>query len=265
MSRRTFALTVVTPCWNAAAHITKCLDSVRAQNRDDVEHLIVDGGSTDGTTEIVSERMAVDSRVRLIGGPDRGQANAMNKGVISAQGDIIGCLNADDRYHAGALAAAIDGLAHAPVPSFLWGECQVEDGLTNTVWTQRPGEFQTWRMMLGWGFEPHPVNPCAYFYHRALHFTAGLYDESDHYALDVDFLLRVALHAKSTVVVNQLLGTYVLAPGTKTFEDTTSGQSAERIKGVFARYLPNLTGADRVRYEAARARQSLRQSRAART
>ena len=258
MSRPSYALTVVTPCWNSAAHIIACMDNVRNQHRDDVEHLIVDGGSTDGTVELVRERITSDPRVRLIGGPDRGQANAMNKGVVSAQGEIIGCLNADDRYHEGALATAIAGLAQAPSPSFLWGACEIEDGLSKTVWTQPPGEFSTWRMLLGWKFEPHPVNPCAYFYHRALHFTIGLYDEAEHYALDVDFLLRAALHVKSTVVVPRLLGTYVLAPGTKTFEDMSSGQNVERIRALFARHRPNLPPADRLRYESARVRRKLR-------
>ena len=89
-------LTVATPAFNAKDHIVRCLNNVRDQARSDVEHLVIDGGSTDGTVDLVRARMEVDDRVRLLTGRDRGQSHAMNMGVMIARGDILGCLNVDD-------------------------------------------------------------------------------------------------------------------------------------------------------------------------
>lgn len=87
---------VITVCWNAAETIGDTLASVAAQIGPEVEHIIIDGGSTDGTLEIV-ERFARPG-LRVLSGPDKGIYDAMNKGLALATGDAIGFLNADDFY-----------------------------------------------------------------------------------------------------------------------------------------------------------------------
>lgn len=257
---KTFAISVITPVFNGAAYIQNCLDQVADQGREDVEHLIVDGGSNDGTVELVEARQSRDQRVRLIRGPDRGQAHAMNKGVISANAPVIGCLNVDDGYADGALGAAISVFKSTERPTFFWGACEVRDSLSQNTWTQRPGKFVAWRMMLGWDFEPHPVNPAAYFYHRSIHFSAGLYDEVDHYALDLDMLLRIAISGVAVQTTEEVLGIYNLLPGTKTFDDSMQGTSAPRAERVRLRYIDQLPYADRWRIRLVRARRALRAS-----
>lgn len=228
------ALSVITPTFNAARYIEACLDNVRAQDRDDVEHIVVDGGSTDGTREAVLARQAIDWRVRLIDGPDHGQSHAMNKGVVAARGGIIGMLNVDDAYLPGALARAIAELTHAPSPSLLWGALEIQnlgpnphafleafpsriDEHGQTFWIQYPGRFEAWRLLLGWHVEPHPANPACYFYHRALHFAAGLYEEDNHYFMDHTFLLKAACHTKRVITTRDVLGRFVLHPESKTY------------------------------------------------
>ncbi|MEO8308119.1 MAG: glycosyltransferase family 2 protein [Pseudomonadota bacterium] len=244
---RTFSLTVITPVFNGGRHIEACLDNVRAQDCDAVEHLIVDGGSTDGTLDIIRRRMEMDASVRLIEGPDRGQSNAMNKGIVAASASILGVLNVDDHYLPGTLVLAISRLERAPEPSFLWGACKVHDHLNGNEYVQYPGNFVAWRMLLGWNVEPHPVNPVAYFYHRKLHFDAGLFDENEHYALDLEFLLRASLHVRSVIAVRDVLGVYEMAPGTKTYVDLQKGDSADRVRKVFKRFECRLSAADRSR------------------
>ena len=249
-------LSVVTPVFNGATYIVACMDNVRDQGRDDVEHIIVDGGSTDATLELVRERMAQDPRVRLIGGPDHGQSQAMNKGMMAAMGRIVGLLNVDDDYKPGTLAIAIDMFANVPEPAFLWGACEVKvhHQPKADVWVQYPGNLVTWRMALGQRFEFHPVNPSSYFYHRSLHFAAGLYDEAEHYAMDLDFLLRVPRHLKQVLTTRTVLGTYNLLPGTKTWMDAHAGTSDARAQALYQRAADGLSVADRIRYEAARAK-----------
>src|SRR4051812_15345342 len=100
-------LTVVTPSLNSAATIKETLASVRDQGLgEQVEHVVVDGGSTDGTVELLERAEGV----RFISEPDRGLSDAMNKGVAMARGDYVGWLNADDFYLPGALAPVLQGL-----------------------------------------------------------------------------------------------------------------------------------------------------------
>jgi|SRR6185369_7194019 len=88
-------VSVVTPTYNSAATITRCIDSVRAQDYSHIEHLVIDGGSTDGTVELLNQM-----GVRYLSEPDAGIYHAMNKGVRMATGEIIHILNSDDWYSA---------------------------------------------------------------------------------------------------------------------------------------------------------------------
>ena len=118
------SITIVTPCLNAAATIEEALASVRAQDYPRLEHVVVDGGSSDGTLELLERAEGV----RLVSEPDRGRADAVNKGVAMSTGEVIGWLNADDRYEAGALLAV--GRALAADPSAMWatGYCRIIGG-----------------------------------------------------------------------------------------------------------------------------------------
>jgi hypothetical protein len=144
----------------------------------------------------------------------------MNKGVISANGAILGVLNVDDCYFPGALKTAIELLGDATAPAFLWGTCQVRS--PTGVELQHPGRFDLSALLLGWEIHPWPINPCSYFYHRSLHLSAGLFDETDHYTFDVDFLFRASIHAVEVIRVPAVLG--------------ERNQSAARISAIHARY-----------------------------
>jgi glycosyltransferase involved in cell wall biosynthesis len=117
-------ITVVTPSFNAAATIEETLRSVRDQDYAHVEHVVVDGGSTDGTLEILERAQGV----RYVSEPDRGLSHAMNKGVAMATGDVVGWLNADDVYVAGALRAVADAFVARPEAEWATGRCRIIDG-----------------------------------------------------------------------------------------------------------------------------------------
>ena len=116
------SITVITPSYNAARTIEETLASVRAQGYPQLEHIVVDGGSTDGTVEILRAAPGI----RWISEPDRGLAHAMNKGIAMATGEIVGELNADDVYEPGALHA-VDA-AFTPAVQWLTGYCRIIDG-----------------------------------------------------------------------------------------------------------------------------------------
>jgi glycosyltransferase involved in cell wall biosynthesis len=117
-------ITVVTPSFNAAATIEQTLRSVREQDYPQVEHVVVDGASTDGTVAILERA----ERVRFVSEPDRGLSHAMNKGVAMASGSIVGWLNADDVYLPGALRAVGEAFAARPEAEWATGRCRIIDG-----------------------------------------------------------------------------------------------------------------------------------------
>jgi GT2 family glycosyltransferase len=117
-------ITVVTPSFNAAATIEDTLRSVREQDYPHVEHVVVDGASSDGTVDILER--AED--IRYVSEPDRGLSHAMNKGVAMASGSIIGWLNADDVYLPGALHAVGEAFAARPQAEWATGRCLIVDG-----------------------------------------------------------------------------------------------------------------------------------------
>lgn len=214
--RDSVALSIITPVLDGVAHIARCIASVRTHAGADYEHLIVDGGSTDGTLDIVHAAIATDQRIRLLTGPDRGQSHAMNKGVAAARGDMLGFLNVDDEYLAGGPALAVTSLRTKPGPGFFWGACEIDFQGDSPNWIQRPWRLQAWRLLAGWPFGPHPVNPSSYFYHRSLHDVAGPYREDEHYVMDLEFIARATPFLRSLLLSDQLIGRFRLAPGTKT-------------------------------------------------
>src|SRR5918992_2241290 len=99
-------VSVVTPSLNQGRYLREAIESVRAQTYSPIEHVVVDGGSTDETLDILSEY----DHLRWVSEPDRGQSHALNKGFAMATGEIFGWLNADDAYEPHAVAAGVAAL-----------------------------------------------------------------------------------------------------------------------------------------------------------
>ena len=92
-------VSVITATWNSGKTLRTTLDSVLNQSYPDIEHIIVDGGSTDNTMEIIREyEPRYNGRLRYISEPDKGLYDAMNKGIRMATGEVVGILNSDDFY-----------------------------------------------------------------------------------------------------------------------------------------------------------------------
>jgi glycosyltransferase involved in cell wall biosynthesis len=116
-------LTVITPVLNSADTLESALDSVRTQHYPGVEHLVVDGGSTDGTVDLLRDR----GDVRWISEPDTGLSNALNKGLAMAGGDVIGWLNGDDYYLPGALERVGRAFAQESKAEWVTAPCLIVD------------------------------------------------------------------------------------------------------------------------------------------
>ncbi len=117
---------VIVPCFQAESFLSACLDSILAQREEgiDLEVLVMDGASQDGTLQILE---SYGDQIRWVSEPDKGPTDAINKGFAQAQGDVLSWLNADDLYQAHALAAVRELLERRPEASFVFGRCPIID------------------------------------------------------------------------------------------------------------------------------------------
>lgn len=232
-------ITVITPVYNGERFIESCILAVINQDCAALEHVIVDGGSCDRTSEIVRKYAESYPHIRWISEKDRGQSDAMNKGIRLARGEILNFLNVDDYYEPNVLNRVNELFAALPARSFLVGNCNVWDDNGRLKKVNRPNRLRLTDLLLGAEINPHPINPCAYFYHTALHRKIGLYNTDDHYTMDLDFVLRAASVAHMEYV-NETWGNYREITGTKTVTDWASGQGARRAQLLLNSYRAQL-------------------------
>lgn len=223
-------LSVITPVFNGIRFIEFCIRNVIEQNCPDIEHIIIDGGSTDGTVEVIGRYAAEYTHIRWISEKDRGQSDAMNKGIDLASGELLGILNADDYYQSGSLSEVIEMFRSLSSPTVLIGNCNVWDDNGNFLYLNRPVRVGLPAFLILY-VPAFPANPSAYFYHRTLHEKIGPYKIDDHYVMDIDFIFR-AFHAAQVKYVNKLWGNYRFYAGTKTFDDVTGGLNRVRVTEI---------------------------------
>jgi glycosyltransferase involved in cell wall biosynthesis len=174
-------VSVVTPSLNQARYLREAIESVRAQTHAPIEHIVVDGGSTDGTLDILAEY----DDVRWSSEPDRGQSHALNKGFAQAQGEVLGWLNADDAYEPHAVSEAIAALADAEL-AYADVMRVNDDGINPRRIHSRP-RFDLWtELNLGGGI----YSPAVFFTRAALE-AVGPLDERLQLTMDYDLWLRM--------------------------------------------------------------------------
>jgi glycosyltransferase involved in cell wall biosynthesis len=235
-------ISVITPVYNGRRFMEFCIQNVIEQHCPEAEHVIVDGGSTDGTVEIIKKYAEKYPHIRWVSEKDKGQSDAMNKGIAMTKGDILSFLNVDDFYEPGALNRAIAVLALLPEPSLLVGNCNMwgDDGKIQGV--NKPAHLKLTQLLVGDESRyPFPINPSAYFYHKSLHDRIGSYDIDRQYVMDLDFLLRAVRSAAEVRYVDEVFGNFRYIEGTKTFQDAKTGQGAIRFEKLVKKYRDELS------------------------
>ena len=213
------SLTIVTPCLNAVATLPATLASVRAQGYPGLEHIVVDGGSCDGTVA----RLEAAEGIRWISEPDRGLADALNKGIAMARGDVIGELNADDVYEPGALHAVGAAFTEHPAATWLTGYCRIIDGAGHEI--RRPvTAYKNWllrRYSLGLYLTHNFISAPATFFRRATLEEAGGFDERYRISVDYDLQLRIA-RRHDPLIVRRHLAAFRMVEGTLSMSGFTT-------------------------------------------
>ena len=234
-------ITIITPVYNGAKYINQCIENVIGQNCTEVEHLIMDGDSTDGTAEIVRKIAGIQPHIRLISEKDSGQSEAMNKGIVEAKGEIITFLNVDDYFEPNVLNRVLVVFNDLSSPSFVCGNLNIWNGDGTLKHFNKPDRISLVELVSNC-FE-WPYNPSAYFYHKSLHQKTGPYNVDNHLCMDYEFILEAAKHIELKHV-DELWGNFVMVENSKTENyhkeaPEKAFYDAERIRRGFIQKLSN--------------------------
>ncbi len=240
-------ITIITPSFNQAPFLEETIQSVLDQGYPNLQYGVIDGGSTDGSADII--RRYRDRLDFAVVEKDHGQTEAINKGLKRADGDIVGWLCSDDTLLPGALNTLGKHFAQHPGDHWLAGAVRVIDIAGNPTGKVRPsGTFTLPGVLLRSDQRPFNLPQPGVFWRRALHDELGLLDESLHYCMDFEFWLRLIEAGHRPILIDAELSTYRLHETSKSCA-MPMGFTKEhvRIESRYARSLPLLQRAQVMR------------------
>lgn len=202
MKNQPLKITIITVCYNSAATIRETIESVLSQDYTNIEYVVIDGGSTDGTLDIInsySDKISI-----IISEPDQGMYDAMNKGVLNSKGDVIGILNSDDIFYSNATISKIATcfLSNNIIDAVFTGvgfskSSEMTDSPQRLILSKN---FKSWMLRLGW-MPPHP----GMFLKRQVYKMAGGYKLTFKIAADYEFMVRIILKNKISYLATDFI------------------------------------------------------------
>ena len=209
-------VSVVTPSFNSARFIRETIESVQMQDYPYIEHIVIDGGSTDGTVQILQEY----PHLVWVSEPDDGQSDALNKGFRRAQGEIIGWLNADDTYEPNAISTVVNFLMENEQVDLIYSDARVIDENGEQIGITKAQPFDLKLLLIS-----NYVNQPTVFMRRAVIEKLGGVNQGLHFVMDRELWLRAGLHFEMRYLPEKIIATFRLIPGTKSYEETFAFQS----------------------------------------
>lgn len=180
-------ISIITVCYNSAATLEDAINSVLAQTYPDIEHIVIDGGSTDGTASIL--RKYKGCIAKIVSEPDDGIYDAMNKGIGLATGEAIGVLNSDDYYAANDVIENLVKVFSKDADMVIGDVALVDRADTTKRLRYVSGaRFSPWLLRFGW-MPPHPAT----FVRKSVYETFGCYNTDFAIAADYDFFVRTLM------------------------------------------------------------------------
>ncbi len=184
-------VTIITACFNNEATIAQTLQSLANQSYKNIEHIIIDGASTDRSLDIIQSHIShltSHISIKIISEPDNGIYDALNKGIQLATGDMVGFLHADDLFYSNTVIETIaDAFQRQPCDG-VYGNLQYvsKDNTDKVIRNWVSNEFTLKKLKHGW-MPPHPT----LYLKKAVYSKFGLFDVTFHIAADYDFMLRI--------------------------------------------------------------------------
>jgi glycosyltransferase involved in cell wall biosynthesis len=184
-------ISIVTPSFNQEKYLEECLLSVKEQCYPDVEHLVMDGGSTDGSVDILREYSAKPgwSHLHWLSANDRGQSDALNKGFQKATGDVIGWLNSDDFYFRNCFKDVAEAFQDEHPPDVLCGDCILINEMKKTYQVRHEIEFNAF--VLQHNRMTYINSSGSFFFARKIIADGHLLNPDFHHAMDYEYYLRL--------------------------------------------------------------------------
>jgi len=179
-------VSIVTPSFNQAPYLEATIRSVLEQNYPDLEYIVVDGGSSDGSVDIL--RRYAERLAWWVSEPDKGQTDALNKGFAHARGEILAWLNSDDTYQPGAVAEAVAFLRSQPELGLVYGDANFIDENGRLIGRFSAAQTDYRRLRRGYVHIPQQ----AAFFRADLWRKVGPLDPSFYFAMDYDLWVRIA-------------------------------------------------------------------------
>ncbi len=195
-------ISIITQVLNGINYLEACIQSVLNQGYPYIEHIFIDGGSTDGTLEMLSSYQAkYPDQIRFISEPDKGACDAWNKGLRMARGEILGWLGADDMSEPGAIQTVVSFFKANPDAYFVFGDCKTINELDEVIGKSKARGFDLEKSINDGCCVPCP----SAFYRRQVVEKVGFMDTTIH-ACDLDYWIRVGkvfqLHRIDSVLSN---------------------------------------------------------------
>jgi glycosyltransferase involved in cell wall biosynthesis len=190
-------VSIITVCFNSERHIRSAIESVWYQTYRNIEYIVVDGGSTDTTPDILrSYEAAFAGRMRWISEPDNGLYDAMNKGIAMASGDVVGLLNSDDLYADNNVIASVAACFEASPCDAIYGDLiyVAPDNVAKIKRYWQAGPCRPKRFLYGW-MPPHPT----FFVRAAIYRKYGRFRTDFKSAADYELMLRLLYKEKINV------------------------------------------------------------------
>jgi len=179
-------VSIVTPSYNQARYLEATIQSVLGQTYPHIEYIIIDGGSDDGSPEII--RKYADRLAYWVSEPDQGQTDAINKGFAQAKGELLAWLNSDDTYEPEAVAKAVAYLLQHPNVGLVYGDANFIDQHGRIIGRFPAKQTSYQKLLRGYVHVPQQ----AAFWRAELWQEVGPLDPSFYFAMDYDLWLRLA-------------------------------------------------------------------------
>jgi len=178
-------ISIITAVFNNQETISEAIESVLSQTYDDIEYIVIDGASTDGTVEIIKQYAG--RITRFVSEPDNGIYDALNKGIALATGDVIGFLHSDDLYQHDKVIEMVAAVFKKYQVDSVYGDLNYvsKDDTDKVIRYWESGQFSLKKLRRGW-MPPHPT----FFVKRAVYEKAGSFDTGFKIAADYDIILR---------------------------------------------------------------------------
>jgi glycosyltransferase involved in cell wall biosynthesis len=206
-------VSIVTPSYNKGKFIEETILSIKNQTYPRIEHIIIDGGSTDDTVNIIKKYEGTYN-MQWVSEPDEGQSDAINKGWRMSKGELLAYLNADDTYMPEAVETAVKFLVEHLDIMMVYGVCNIINEHSEVIGQCSLMELDLAELVCFHFGIPQP----AVFFKRRVLDDIGYLDTNLHMAMDADLWIRIGLNFK-TKNIPQLLANFRMCPGTKSVDE----------------------------------------------